>query len=133
MWHGHRRLHGSAGDGKLRLPIVMVSALKDGAIIREQRIYDFTGMLVQIGLLKAQSRCDGGQCCSLTGSSRRCAVITCRGRIVAGRDALQHALDTLIPRNRHLVLHLGGVDFIDSSASGSSSDISCAQSTGPER
>jgi anti-sigma B factor antagonist len=47
-------------------------------------------------------------------------VITCRGRIIAGKEAaaLQHALDTLIPRNRHLVLHLGEVDFIDSSGLG---------------
>ena len=29
-------------------------SLKDGAIVREQRIYDFTGMLIQIGLLKAK-------------------------------------------------------------------------------
>jgi anti-sigma B factor antagonist len=43
-------------------------------------------------------------------------VITCRGRIVAGKEAaaLQHALDTTMPRTRHLVLHLGEVDFIDS-------------------
>ena len=47
-------------------------------------------------------------------------VITCRGRVTAGKEAaaLQQALDTLIPRNRHLVLHLGGVDFIDSSGLG---------------
>jgi anti-sigma B factor antagonist len=43
-------------------------------------------------------------------------VITCRGRISAGKEAvaLQHALDTLSSRSRHLVLHLGEVDFIDS-------------------
>jgi anti-sigma B factor antagonist len=47
-------------------------------------------------------------------------VITCRGRIIGGEEAaaLQHTLDTLIPRNRHLVLHLGEVDFIDSSGLG---------------
>ena len=47
-------------------------------------------------------------------------VITCRGRIVAGKEAasLQHKLDALMPRNRHLVLHLGEVDFIDSSGLG---------------
>jgi len=47
-------------------------------------------------------------------------VITCRGRIVAGNEAsaLQQTLDTLLPRNRHLVLHLGEVDFIDSSGLG---------------
>jgi predicted ester cyclase len=36
------------------LPIVMVCTLKDGFIVHEQRIYDFTGMLVQIGVLKAR-------------------------------------------------------------------------------
>ena len=38
---------------------------------------------------------------------------------MAGKEvsALQHALDTLIPRNRHLALD-GGVDFIDSSGLG---------------
>jgi anti-sigma B factor antagonist len=47
-------------------------------------------------------------------------VITCRGRITAGTEAaaLQQALDTLSRRSRHLVLHLGGVDFIDSSGLG---------------
>jgi anti-sigma B factor antagonist len=43
-------------------------------------------------------------------------VVTCRGRIIAGKEAtaLQHALDTLGSRSRHLVLHLGDVEFIDS-------------------
>ena len=43
-------------------------------------------------------------------------VVTCRGRIIAGEEsaALQHALDALSPRSRHLVLHLGGVDYLDS-------------------
>jgi anti-sigma B factor antagonist len=47
-------------------------------------------------------------------------VITVRGRITGGPEAvaLQQALDTLTPRNRHVVLHLGGVDFIDSSGLG---------------
>ena len=47
-------------------------------------------------------------------------VITCRGRITAGKEtaALQQALDLLIPRSRHVVLHLGGVEFIDSSGLG---------------
>jgi len=46
---------GLAPTGKpFRLPMVMVCALKDGAIVREQRIYDFTGMLIQIGVLKAK-------------------------------------------------------------------------------
>jgi steroid delta-isomerase-like uncharacterized protein len=38
----------------LRVPIVLVCHLADGLIARERRIYDFTGMLVQIGVLKAR-------------------------------------------------------------------------------
>jgi steroid delta-isomerase-like uncharacterized protein len=46
---------GLAATGKpFRLPMVMVFALRDGAIVREQRIYDFSGMLIQIGVLKAR-------------------------------------------------------------------------------
>ncbi len=30
------------------------SNLKDRKIVRERRVYDFTGLLVQIGLLKAK-------------------------------------------------------------------------------
>jgi steroid delta-isomerase-like uncharacterized protein len=46
---------GLAATGKpFRLPMVMVFSLRDGAIVREQRIYDFSGMLIQIGLLKAK-------------------------------------------------------------------------------
>ena len=43
-------------------------------------------------------------------------VVTCVGRISAGPEAtaLQDKLDTLSERSRHVVLHLGGVDFIDS-------------------
>jgi predicted ester cyclase len=37
-----------------RLPIVFDCILEDGRIVREQRIYDFTGMLLQIGVLKAK-------------------------------------------------------------------------------
>jgi steroid delta-isomerase-like uncharacterized protein len=37
------------------LPIVMLSTLHDRRILRERRIYDFTGMLVQIGILKARA------------------------------------------------------------------------------
>jgi steroid delta-isomerase-like uncharacterized protein len=38
----------------LRVPIVVVCRLRDGLIVQERRIYDFTGMLVQIGVLKAR-------------------------------------------------------------------------------
>jgi steroid delta-isomerase-like uncharacterized protein len=37
-----------------RIPAVFLYELKDGQIVRERRIYDFTGLLVQIGLLKAK-------------------------------------------------------------------------------
>jgi len=36
------------------LPMVLLSTVRGGAIVRERRIYDFTGMLVQIGVLKAR-------------------------------------------------------------------------------
>ena len=41
------------GKGFL-FPIVLMFTLKDGRIAHERRIYDFTGMLVQIGVLKAK-------------------------------------------------------------------------------
>jgi predicted ester cyclase len=37
-----------------RMPAVLVYELKDGLIARERRIYDFTGVLVQVGLFKAK-------------------------------------------------------------------------------
>jgi len=37
-----------------RMPAVLVFELKDGLIARERRIYDFTGVLVQVGLFKAK-------------------------------------------------------------------------------
>ena len=47
-------------------------------------------------------------------------VVTCRGRVTAGDEtaALQQSLDALIPRTRHVVLHLGEVEFIDSGGLG---------------
>jgi steroid delta-isomerase-like uncharacterized protein len=43
------------GTGKpFRMPAVFVYELRDGRIVRERRIYDFTGLLVQIGVLKAK-------------------------------------------------------------------------------
>jgi steroid delta-isomerase-like uncharacterized protein len=36
------------------LPVVIVCRVADGLIVHERRIYDFTGMLVQIGVLKAK-------------------------------------------------------------------------------
>jgi steroid delta-isomerase-like uncharacterized protein len=37
-----------------RIPIVFLYTLKDRKIIRERRIYDFTGLLVQVGILKVK-------------------------------------------------------------------------------
>jgi steroid delta-isomerase-like uncharacterized protein len=37
-----------------RVPAVFLYTLKDGQIASERRIYDFTGMLMQVGLLKAK-------------------------------------------------------------------------------
>ena len=42
----------SARGFKLRT--VMIFDLRGGKIVRERRIYDFTGMLVQVGILKAK-------------------------------------------------------------------------------
>ena len=36
------------------IPVVFVYEFKDGKIVRDRRIYDFTGMLVQVGTLKAK-------------------------------------------------------------------------------
>jgi predicted ester cyclase len=36
------------------VPAVVTYALKDGHVVHERRIYDFTGMLIQIGVLKAK-------------------------------------------------------------------------------
>jgi hypothetical protein len=36
------------------IPIVYFSKIANGEIVYERRIYDFTGMLVQIGVLKAR-------------------------------------------------------------------------------
>ena len=47
-------------------------------------------------------------------------VVSCSGRITAGAesDALQQYLDGLAHRSPHIVLHLGGVEFIDSGGLG---------------
>jgi steroid delta-isomerase-like uncharacterized protein len=48
-------LMGIAPTGKpTAVPIVHVFQLRDGLIARERRIYDFTGLLVQAGVLKAK-------------------------------------------------------------------------------
>jgi steroid delta-isomerase-like uncharacterized protein len=46
---------GLAPSGKpFHVDMVSLYDLKDGKIVRERRIYDFTGMLMQIGVLKAK-------------------------------------------------------------------------------
>ena len=47
-------------------------------------------------------------------------VITCRGRLVLGEeaDALLKQIDDLLPINSRILLHLGGVEFIDSGGLG---------------
>ena len=59
--------------------------------------------------LTLQSRCVGDV-----------TIVTCSGRIVAGEESksLQVCLDRLLPETPHVLLHLGGVDFIDSGGLG---------------
>jgi hypothetical protein len=47
---------GNAGDRAAgsRSPSVFLYEFKDGKIVRDRRVYDFTGMLVQVGTLKAK-------------------------------------------------------------------------------
>jgi len=48
-------LFGLAPSGKsFKVPAVFVFDLRDGKIAHERRIYDFTGVLVQVGVLKAK-------------------------------------------------------------------------------
>ena len=39
---------------RFKMPAVFFYELENGKIVRERRIYDFTGLLVQIGVLKAK-------------------------------------------------------------------------------
>jgi steroid delta-isomerase-like uncharacterized protein len=43
-----------ASNKRFRLPVVFMYELKDRKIVRERRIYDFTGLLMQVGLIKAK-------------------------------------------------------------------------------
>ena len=48
-------LMGMAPSGKpFIIPMVWFFGVRDGCIVHERRIYDFTGLLVQIGVLKAK-------------------------------------------------------------------------------
>ena len=42
------------------VPIVFFYELRDRLIVRERRVYDFTGLLVQVGVLKAKPVAQGG-------------------------------------------------------------------------
>lgn len=39
---------------RVTIPVVFLYEFKDGKIVHDRRIYDFTGMLVQVGTLKAK-------------------------------------------------------------------------------
>jgi steroid delta-isomerase-like uncharacterized protein len=39
---------------RFRTPVVVLSTIKDEHIVAERRIYDFTGLLMQVGVLKAR-------------------------------------------------------------------------------
>ena len=46
---------GLPASGKpFRVPVLILMTVKDQQIVSERRIYDFTGLLIQIGVLKAQ-------------------------------------------------------------------------------
>jgi predicted ester cyclase len=48
-------LLGIAPTGKpFRMTVAFIYELRDHKIVRELRVYDFTGMLIQIGALKAR-------------------------------------------------------------------------------
>jgi steroid delta-isomerase-like uncharacterized protein len=44
----------SATGRHLELTVALVMTMRNGEIVRERRIYDFTGALVQIGVLRAK-------------------------------------------------------------------------------
>jgi steroid delta-isomerase-like uncharacterized protein len=39
---------------KVSVPLVLIFRVKDGQIVEQQSVYDFTGMLLQAGVLKAK-------------------------------------------------------------------------------
>ncbi len=43
-----------ASGKRFKFPVVLISTLAGNEIVHERRIYDFTGMLIQIGMLKAK-------------------------------------------------------------------------------
>lgn len=45
-----------ASGNPFRFSVVFLLAIRDGEIHRDRRVYDFTGLMVQIGMLKAKPR-----------------------------------------------------------------------------
>jgi steroid delta-isomerase-like uncharacterized protein len=46
---------GMPATGRLvTIPVVFMYEFKDGRIVRDRRVYDFTGVLIQVGTLKAK-------------------------------------------------------------------------------
>ena len=39
---------------RVTIPVVFLYEFKDGQIVRDRRVYDFTGVLIQVGTLKAK-------------------------------------------------------------------------------
>jgi steroid delta-isomerase-like uncharacterized protein len=39
---------------QVTIPVVFLYEFKDGKIVRDRRVYDFTGLLIQVGTLKAK-------------------------------------------------------------------------------
>jgi steroid delta-isomerase-like uncharacterized protein len=39
---------------QVTIPVVFLYEFKDGKIVRDRRVYDFTGLLIQVGMLKAK-------------------------------------------------------------------------------
>jgi predicted ester cyclase len=46
---------GIPGSGKrVEFDCVLIYDIEDGMIVRERRVYDFTGMLIQLGVLRSK-------------------------------------------------------------------------------
>jgi steroid delta-isomerase-like uncharacterized protein len=43
-----------ASGRSVNIPVVFLYEFKDGKIVRDRRVYDFTGVLIQVGTLKAK-------------------------------------------------------------------------------
>jgi steroid delta-isomerase-like uncharacterized protein len=52
--HGGTFLGIPASGRPFRVTLVFILELKGGVIVRDRRVYDFTGFLVQLGVLKAK-------------------------------------------------------------------------------